>query len=510
MEDESAKRRIGAVLSGGRYRVEDLLGTGGMATVYRGRHRNGNPVAIKILHPQFGLMRDIAARFLKEGYVANAVEHPGTVRVLDDDVAEDGAPYLVMDLLEGKTLDQLRRASATGALPVREVLGYAEDLLSVLQAAHEKGIVHRDIKPDNVFVTTEGKLKVLDFGIARVLTGPSATNTRTGNILGTPAYLPPEQALGLTKEIDGRTDQWAVGAMLFKLLSGKYVHEGETPEHVVVLTASRPARSLATVAPHLPADVIALVDRALAFEKPNRFPDANAMRKAVRAHLDGAGSDDLRFEKTQPLPGAAGASPARSPSVGPTNPLASSIARPLSEPAAEGGILTSGQGRDSVANTASAVASTNSGSTASSKRSRAVLGVVGILAILGPAAWYVQRTTTAGSTTPVPESAAPPLGASLDPPVRDAASAVSTSMPSAIAIQSAASASVPAPVQSASSAPGGTTVRPVHAASAKPGASARPPTSASAQAPAAPAKPNCDPPFIVDPESGARKVKPGC
>ncbi|HQY63557.1 MAG: protein kinase [Myxococcales bacterium] len=290
-ELEFAKSRIGQHLSN-KYELEGLIGLGGMAVVYRGRHRkNGNRVAIKMLHPVFSRHQEVSARFLKEGYVANSVDHAGTVRVLDDDVAEDGSVYLVMDLLEGETIEARRRRLG-GTLSVAEVTYFAHEILEVLGAAHEKGIVHRDIKPENLFVMTAGTVRVLDFGIARARTaGLSAT--RSGVLMGTPGYLPPEQAQGLTREIDGRTDLWALGAVMFTLLTGDYVHVAETPQQMIIYTATRPARSLREAAPELPDELIALVDRALAFDKNDRFEDAAAMQEALREVPGYAGASSV-------------------------------------------------------------------------------------------------------------------------------------------------------------------------------------------------------------------------
>ncbi len=280
-EVEFAKSRIGQLLSN-KYELEGLIGMGGMAVVYRGRHRkNGNRVAIKMLHPVFSRHKEVSARFLKEGYLANSVDHPGTVRVLDDDIAEDGSVYLVMDLLEGETLESRRRRLG-GTLSVTEVTCFADEILMVLGAAHDKGIVHRDVKPENLFVMSGGTVRVLDFGIARARTQAGLSVTRSGVLMGTPGYLPPEQAQGLTRDIDGRTDLWALGAVMFTLLTGQYVHEAETPQQMIIFTATRPARSLAAVAPDLPPELIRVVDRALAFHKEDRFADAIEMQEAIR------------------------------------------------------------------------------------------------------------------------------------------------------------------------------------------------------------------------------------
>jgi serine/threonine protein kinase len=275
-----AEARIGNILNG-KYRLDGVLGAGGMAVVYEVTHRNQMRFALKMLHGELSGQDDIRRRFLREGYAANSVGHPGAVAVLDDDLAEDGAAFLVMELLDGLPLDEIldrheRRLSGEAVLAV------ADQLLEVLAAAHSKGIVHRDIKPANLFVLRDGTLKVLDFGIARLreVTGGSQT-THTGVMLGTPAYMPPEQALALASQIDAQSDIWSVGATLFTLLSGANVHPGQSAAQILIAAATRPARSVTAVAPWVDPRIAALVDRALPFEKTERWPSAEAMREGV-------------------------------------------------------------------------------------------------------------------------------------------------------------------------------------------------------------------------------------
>lgn len=279
---ERAQTRVGTTLKG-KYHIDRVLGVGGMAAVYGATHRNKKKFAIKILHPELSIQGDAKQRFLREGYVANTVDHPGAVAVLDDDVADDGAAFIVMELLDGGCVDEIANKHH-GRLPARAVLAIADQLLAVLEAAHSKEIVHRDLKPANLFILRDGTLKVLDFGIARlrdaVASGPSGA-TQTGALMGTPAFLPPEQAGGRTREIDGQTDVWAAGATMFTLMSGEYIHTGENATQMVIFAATKPARSLGAAAP-LPPAIVALVDRAVAFEKSARWENAAAMRAALR------------------------------------------------------------------------------------------------------------------------------------------------------------------------------------------------------------------------------------
>jgi serine/threonine-protein kinase len=188
-----------------------------------------------------------------------------------------------MELLQGSALDARAEAQG-GRLPTREVMLLADQLLDVLTVAHEAGIVHRDIKPENLFLTKGGVLKILDFGVAQLCQGAprSSTHTLAGRPLGTPAYMAPEQARGRWDMVDARSDLWSVGATVFALVSGRLVHEEGTVEETLAATFSRPARSLATVAPESPPALVAWVDRALALEKAERWQSAREMRAALR------------------------------------------------------------------------------------------------------------------------------------------------------------------------------------------------------------------------------------
>jgi serine/threonine-protein kinase len=287
----------------GKWRLERVLGVGGMAVVYAATHRNQARVAIKMLHPEVALDREVTERFLREGYLANTVDHPGTVKVLDDDVSEDGAPFLVMELLEGETLEA-RWVRKGRRLPVSELLPVANQVLDVLATAHDKGIVHRDLKPENLFLTRTGELKILDFGIARLHElSQDTTQTRAGSVMGTPAFMSPEQARGRWEQVDARTDIWALGATMFTLLTGRYVHEGVTVQEQLILAATQPAPSIASLLDGLSPRVIELVDRALAFDKHARWSDPRAMQQALRGALEAEGLVD---RLTLPAPSSPG------------------------------------------------------------------------------------------------------------------------------------------------------------------------------------------------------------
>jgi serine/threonine-protein kinase len=286
----SVQLRIGSTF-GDKWRLDALLGVGGMAAVYAATHRNGQRAALKILHAEFSSEREWRKRFLREGRVANAVGHEGAVQVLDDDVTSDGTVFLVLELLEGENL-VARRRRLGGCLPEREVLWIGDQLLDVLAAAHARGIVHRDIKPANLLLTCAGRLKVLDFGIARMQgLSTASTATHKSRTMGTPAFLAPEQARGLWEEVDAQSDLFATGATMFFLLSGLNVHDRRTQNDEMVRAMTVPARPIASVSPGVADTVARVIDGALAFEKSERWPCARSMQEAIRhAYYDRAGS----------------------------------------------------------------------------------------------------------------------------------------------------------------------------------------------------------------------------
>ena len=275
-----AQARVGTTL-GDKYTLDRLIGVGGMAAVYAATHRNRNRVAVKVLHRVVAANGTVRTRFLREGFVANTVDHPGAVRVLDEEALEDGTVFLVMELLEGRSLEE--RCLHGEPLSLDEALGITDQLLDVLASAHEKGIVHRDIKPDNVFLLTNGTVKVLDFGIARLSDGVEFSDaTASGALMGTPGYMAPELALGRTNHVDARTDVFAVGATLFRVLTGGYVQaEATNPAELVVHAATRPAPSLGSMRPGFGPAVIRLVDCALQFDKGQRWPEETITDFAV-------------------------------------------------------------------------------------------------------------------------------------------------------------------------------------------------------------------------------------
>jgi serine/threonine-protein kinase len=278
-----ARNRLGRVLRG-KWTLDRIIGVGGMAAVYEATHRNGSKVAIKMLHPTLMYDTNFAHRLIQEGYVANKLNHPAAVKVMDDDADEtDGAVFLVMELLDGVTLSQARRKRKK--FPPVEACRMLEPVLECLGNAHALGIIHRDIKPENLFLTKDGAVRVLDFGIARVSDSSNVSATRTGMVVGSPAYMSPEQALGKMNSVGPQTDVYAVGATLFALIAGATPHAGESTQEMIVMVATQSARPILSVAPDVPPAIARVIDRALAYDRDKRFPDARVMLEEMRAAL---------------------------------------------------------------------------------------------------------------------------------------------------------------------------------------------------------------------------------
>jgi eukaryotic-like serine/threonine-protein kinase len=276
-----AQVRVGSRVGG--WLLEESLGTGGSATVYRATHTDQRVGALKLMHAHLAYDREWIRRLRAEAALLRSTSYPGLARLLDVGGEDAAPPYLVMELLTGHSL-HAQRQRAGGKLPVDVVLRCAEAVLDTLCHTHALGVIHRDLKPSNVFVTNSGDIKVLDFGIAGgIATGSaeiSADHTR--GLLGTPAYMSPEQARGRWDLVDERSDLWSLGALTFTLLSGQHVHLGTTENETLGLAMSRPPRSLATVAPGVDRAVVRLVDRALAYEPEERWQSAYEFRKALR------------------------------------------------------------------------------------------------------------------------------------------------------------------------------------------------------------------------------------
>ncbi|MCC6526612.1 MAG: serine/threonine protein kinase [Polyangiaceae bacterium] len=288
---ELSQARVGTTLCD-KWTLTRLIGVGGMAAVYEAEHRLGRKAAVKMLHPEVALDGELKQRFEREALAVSKIKHPGVVPVSDLEVSEDGTPFLVMELLEGTSLSE--RLGHDGTIEVAEAVRLGVALCDVLEAAHGAGIIHRDIKPANLFLEPDGRLRVLDFGVARWREGPGGLVTAAGTVLGTAAYMAPEQLKGA--QVDVRADLFAVGATLFRALTGRHVHvprDGASSEdraqieradrELVTAMLTKPAPRLHTVRPELPEGLCQVVDRALAFQRSRRYPDAATLRKDLEA-----------------------------------------------------------------------------------------------------------------------------------------------------------------------------------------------------------------------------------
>jgi serine/threonine-protein kinase len=282
-----AQERIGTVLKG-KWRLDAVIGVGGMSAVFAATHRNGSRVAIKVLNPEYAAQPEFVARFMREGYVANKINHPSSVLVLDDDI-DEGCAFLVMELLTGYSLEKFARRGGR-RLRLGQILHAADKVLDLLSVAHGHGILHRDIKPANIHVTSDGLVKVLDFGIARLAERVGeGSATQTGAALGTPSYMPPEQARGRWNMVDPRTDLWALGATIHALILGERPRRAETVQEEMLLAMTTPLASLAECVPGTPQSVVDFVACATAFDMNARFPDARTMQMALRQAAQTAG-----------------------------------------------------------------------------------------------------------------------------------------------------------------------------------------------------------------------------
>lgn len=319
-----------------------------MAAVYAATHRNGQTAALKILHTSLANETNIRERFLREGYVANSVNHPGVVAVLDDDVTEEDAPFLVMELLIGQTLSK-RWKKLNRKMPIPEALHIASPVLDCLSACHAASVIHRDLKPPNIFLTEDGQVKILDFGVAQ-LRDATAEKTRTGTALGTPYYMSPEQAMGLVDQLDGRADIFSIGAILHALITGQRIHNARTENEALILAATTPVPSVARVDPNLPLEVIKLIDKALAWDRRNRFENAEEMRQSVQetlATVEGrpppvavampsAPVSDLELQRSQPQPARQQPLPAQAPQLAQAQPQLATTQPQLSQAKPQG------------------------------------------------------------------------------------------------------------------------------------------------------------------------------
>lgn len=287
-----------------RYRVEQLIGVGAMGSIWSVRDLSSGLEAVAKVHE--AELTDTAdpvsrERFLREAVALASVRHENVVSLYEVGQTDAGEPYLIMERLVGEPLDErLFRSRPT----VSEAVGIAVELLAGLDAVHAAGVLHRDVKPENIFLArVDGGtvVKLLDFGLARGLGWPAGKITRAGTAVGTPGYMSPEQARG-RRDLDVRTDLYSVGVVLYEMLSGRRPFEGLTPTDIMVRSCTEPPVPLSHYRPDLPPALTAVIMSALARERHERFDHARAMRRALDAAARSMREQDLRDTQTELTP----------------------------------------------------------------------------------------------------------------------------------------------------------------------------------------------------------------
>ncbi|MDJ0761964.1 MAG: serine/threonine-protein kinase [Myxococcota bacterium] len=275
---------LGQILDN-RFRLLQLLGEGGMGSVYLGQHTViGRDVAVKFLRAELAQDEEMIKRFFREAQAAAAIKHKSIIDVFDVGVAPWGEPYLVMEYLEGESLSAVLQR--TGPIDVGAVCAIMESVLSALGAAHDKGIVHRDIKPENIFIVQvpDGPpmIKLIDFGISKFTQGVDQTKlTRTGELLGTPTYMAPEQARG-TSDIKMSADLYALGIVLYEMLTGELPFTGENYNAIIVNILTTEARPPREAYPDFPIEAEGIVLRAIHKDPEYRYQSAQEMLDALK------------------------------------------------------------------------------------------------------------------------------------------------------------------------------------------------------------------------------------
>ena len=260
----------------GRYLIQSLVGVGGMANVYRGvDEKTGNAIAVKVLKEEFLDNEELVRRFKNESKAISILDHPNIVKVYDVSVT-DKLQYIVMEYVDGITLKEYLKQRG-GALTWKETVHFATQVLGALQHAHSKGIIHRDVKPQNIMLLADGSIKMMDFGIARFSRAQS--QTVSDKAIGSVHYISPEQAKG--DKTDARTDIYSVGVMLYEMLSGKLPFDGDGAVSIAIMQISDKAKPLAQVAPNVPEGLRQITEKAMEKDPAKRYQSAQEMLDAI-------------------------------------------------------------------------------------------------------------------------------------------------------------------------------------------------------------------------------------
>ncbi|MFF9339121.1 MULTISPECIES: protein kinase [unclassified Streptomyces] len=337
-------RYAGGSVANGRYQLRDLLGEGGMASVYLAYDSAlDRQVAIKTLHTELGREASFRERFRREAQAVAKLSHTNIVSVFDtgEDTLDGGMmPYIVMEYVEGQPLGSVLASDVRqyGAMPADKALKVTADVLAALEVSHEMGLVHRDIKPGNVMMTKRGVVKVMDFGIARAMQSGVTSMTQTGMVVGTPQYLSPEQALG--RPVDARSDLYSVGIMLFQLLTGRLPFDADSPLAIAYAHVQEEPVAPSSVNRSVSPAMDALVARALRKNPNERFPSAAAMRDECLRVLSAGQSAAPVIVPGAPVSSGSGVGSAVFPPVGQTPPPhqpAPHVQQPYQPPAPQPG-----------------------------------------------------------------------------------------------------------------------------------------------------------------------------
>src|SRR5664280_477209 len=271
----------GEVLRGDNFqwRLGRPIGVGSFGSVSLAYDETGREAVIKCLKPEFVGNEVFNRRILCEFEVMRALNHPTIPCVFDQGLTRQDVPFFAMEYLHGQTLE-IRRLRNAGRLELSFALKAAAHVLVALEHAHSRGVIHRDVTPNNIYITNDGTVKLLDFGICQAIECSGALEIlASGKVMGTPGFMAPEQARGHWKPLDARADLWSLGSALFVLLTGESVHLG-TAEEQIELASICPARSIGAVMPGLPSNLVHWLDRALAFDPAARWSSAASMLRA--------------------------------------------------------------------------------------------------------------------------------------------------------------------------------------------------------------------------------------
>ncbi|MBI3736071.1 SEL1-like repeat protein, partial [Candidatus Sumerlaeota bacterium] len=288
-----AEDLVGKII--GNYEILGELGRGGMGVVYKAHEQSlGRAVALKVLPPNLAADEAFLKRFTREARAVAQLNHPNVVTIYN--IGQEGAThYIAMEFIRGRVLSDMIKEK--GRIELRPALHIARQVADALGAAHRSRIIHRDIKPQNIMVDEGGRVKVMDFGIAKMTEEMATSLTRTGDVLGTPAYMSPEQCRG--KQLDGRTDIYSLGIVLFQMLAGTLPFKGETPVTVIQKILFEPAPSVLEFNPNVPPSVVRLLDRCLSKEVEDRYPSSLELSADLDAAISGR-EPSVGAEEEQP------------------------------------------------------------------------------------------------------------------------------------------------------------------------------------------------------------------